>query len=248
MRPDLLVLLSVLALCFLSMAVYGARNDHSAHDPLESAHRGTFVLGSFIRSWFLWFIGPPVSLAIKAGLTPLFFNLLGVAGGVAAGAAFALGSTVAGGWLIFLGGVADVFDGRIARTLGLASPKGAFLDSTLDRFAEVGMFAGLAIYFHARPLMALTVALALGGSLLVSYARARGESQGVVCKVGVMQRTERLLLVGFAGLLDPTFSDWAGKTQGTFLGLIVTLIAIGTIGTAVYRTVWITKRLPDAEA
>jgi CDP-diacylglycerol--glycerol-3-phosphate 3-phosphatidyltransferase len=246
MRPDLMVFLMVLALCFLSMAIYGARHDHSAHDPLESTQRGTFVLGSFVRSWFLWFIGPPVGLAIKAGLTPLFFNLLGVAGGTAAGFAFALGSTVAGGWLILLGGIADVFDGRVARTQGLASPKGAFLDSTLDRFAEVGMFAGLAVYFHARPVMAMAVALALGGSLLVSYARARGESQGVVCKVGVMQRTERILLVGFAGLLDPSFSQWAGRPQGTFLGLIIVLIAIGTVGTAIYRTVWITKRLPDA--
>jgi len=244
MRPDLVLLLSLLALCFGSMALFGLRYDQSSVDPLESKQRGTFVLGGFVRSWFLWFIGPAVGLALKAGLSPLFFNLAGATLGAAAGVAFGLGMPVLGGWFVFLGGIADVFDGRVARSQGIASPKGAFLDSSLDRFAEVGMFAGLAVYFYQRPLVSMMVALALGGSLLVSYTRARGESQGVTCKKGVMQRAERLLLVGFGGLLDPSFSDWTGQAPGTLLALLVTVIAVGTIATAIYRTVWIAARLP----
>jgi len=243
LRPDFIFLLATLGLCFGSMAVYGFRSDHASHDPLESKNRGTFVLGSFVRSWFFWFIGPAVRLSLKVGLTPLFYNLAGATFGAAAGAAFALGSPVMGGWFIFLGGAADVLDGRVARSLGVASPKGAFLDSTLDRFAEVGVFAGLAVYFHTQPLLSMTVALALGGSLLVSYTRARGESQGVTCKVGVMQRAERLLLLGFAGLLDPSVGEWLGQPPGSLLALVVVLIAVGTMATAIYRTVWITKRL-----
>jgi len=69
----------------------------------------------------------------------------------------------------------------------------------------------------------------------------------VVCKVGVMQRAERLLLLGFAGLLDPAFSDWTGRPPGTLLAAIIFIIAAGTLATAVYRTVWIARRLPDAE-
>lgn len=245
MRPDLIFLLAMLSLCFGSMAVFGLRFDNTSDDPLESKERGTFVLGSFVRSWFLWFIGPLVNLALKAGLSPLFFNLAGAAFGAAAGTAFALGRPVWGGWMVFLGGIADVFDGRVARARGIASPRGAFLDSSLDRFAEVGVFAGLAVYFHTRPLISLAVALALGGSLLVSYTRARGESQGVTCKLGVMQRAERLLLLGFAGLLDPSFSLWLGQPPGALLILAVILIATGTLATAVFRTVWIAKRLPD---
>lgn len=248
MRSDIIFLLAALGFCFGSMALYGLKNDHSAKDPLESSQRGTFVLGSFIRSWFLWFVGPAVRLALWARLSPLFFNLAGVAFGAVAGLAFALGKPVVAGWCVFLGGIADVFDGRIARSLGLASPKGAFLDSTLDRFAEVGVFVGLAVYFHTRPLVAMTVALALGGSLLVSYTRARGESQGVTCTVGVMQRAERLLLLGFAGLLDLSVSGWMGQPPGTLLALVVTVIAVGTLATAVYRTVWIASRLPSDEA
>jgi len=247
MRPDLILLLGALGLCFGSMALFGLRYDKSSQDSLESIERGTFILGEFVRSWFLWFIGPAVQLALRGGLSPFFFNLAGAVFGIAAGVGFALGMPVLGGWCVFLGGTADVFDGRVARARGLASPKGAFLDSTLDRFAEIGVFAGLAVYFHARPIVSLMVALALGGSLLVSYTRARGESQGVLCKVGIMQRAERLLLLGFAGLLDSSVAEWTGQPSGTLLALVITGIAIGTVGTAVYRTIWISTRLPSSE-
>ena len=246
MRPDLIFLLIALGFSFGSMALFRLRYDKSSKDPIESPQRGTFVLGGFVKSWFFWFIGPGVRLALKARLSPTFFNLAGAAFGAAAGTAFAFGMSALGGWCIFLGGTADVFDGRVARSRNLASPKGAFLDSTLDRFAEVGAFAGLAVYFHTRPIVSLMVALALGGSLLVSYTRARGESQGVTCKVGVMQRAERLLLMGFAGLLDSSFAGWFGQPSGTLLALAVTAIAFGTIATAIYRTVWISTRLPSS--
>ena len=247
MTPDLLTLLAALGFCFATMVVFRVRHDSSSGDPLESTQRGTFVLGDFVRAWFLWFIGPAVRLALKAGLSPLFFNLAGAVLGALAGVAFAMGNPVLGGWLVFAGGSADVFDGRVARSLGIASPKGAFLDSSLDRFAEVGMFAGLAVFFHTRPLVSMMVALALGGSLLVSYTRARGESQGITCKVGVMQRAERLLLVGFAGILDPSVALWTDQPPGTLLTLAVAVIAIGTVATAIYRTIWIAKRLPSSE-
>lgn len=247
MRPDFLFLLGSLLFCFGSMAVFRIRHDPAADDPLESSQRGTFVLGSWVRSWFYWFIGPAVRLAIALGLSPLFFNLAGVAFGSLAGLAFALNHPVLGGWGIFLGGIADIFDGRVARARGLASPQGAFLDSSLDRFAEVGVFAGLAVYFQGRPMAALAVSLALGGSLLVSYTRARGESQGVVCAKGVMQRAERLLLLGFAGILDPSFAAWTEWAPGSLLGIVLGIIALGTLGTAVFRTVWIAARLPTSD-
>jgi len=247
MRPDLVAFLSILGFCFASMAVFGFRYGSDGTDPLESTERGTFVLGGFVRNWFYWFIGPAVRLSILARLSPTFFNLLGVFFGAAAGVAFALGRPVLGGWGVFLGGAADVFDGRIARATGVASPRGAFLDSSLDRFAEIGVFAGLGVYFYDRPLVILAVALGLGGSLLVSYTRARGESQGVLCKVGIMQRAERLLLLGFSGLLDPVFAQWVHRPPGTLMAFVLVIIAVGTLGTAVYRTVWISARLPASE-
>jgi CDP-diacylglycerol--glycerol-3-phosphate 3-phosphatidyltransferase len=125
----------------------------------------------------------------------------------------------------------------------MANDRGAFLDSTLDRFAEVGALVGLAVLFRGDPWAVAAVGSALGGSLLVSYARARGESVGIVCKVGIMQRAERLLLVGFGGILDPTVTAWMGWAPGALLLGVVALVAVGTVGTAVYRTVWIAARL-----
>ena len=242
MRTDFLVLIGIVAFAIVSMPVY-AFTALGKPDPYDVGDRGGFVLGSFIRSWFYWFIRPIEWVSLSLRLSPTAFNLLGVAFGCLAGWCFATGSMNLGGWAVLLGGAADVLDGRIARARGMANQRGAFLDSTLDRFAEVGAFVGLAVMYRASaPALAL-VATALGGSLLVSYARARGESFGVVCKVGVMQRAERLLLVGFGGILDPPVTAWQGWAPGTLLLWLIGLMAVGTIGTAAYRTVWIAQRL-----
>ncbi|MGD2046846.1 MAG: CDP-alcohol phosphatidyltransferase family protein [Gemmatimonadota bacterium] len=241
MRTDLVVLLGLLALAFASMPVYAA-TAAGRGDPLD-VDRGSFVLGNFVRSWFYWFVRPIERLSLAVGASPTAFNLLGVAFGVAAGYCFATGRLNLGGWGVLLGGAADVLDGRIARAQGIAGPRGAFLDSTLDRFAEVGAFVGLAVFFQASTPALVAVATALGGSLLVSYARARGESVGVVCKGGVMQRAERLLLVGFGGILDPSVTSAAGWAPGTLLLGLLALVAVGTVGTAAYRTLWIAQRL-----
>jgi CDP-diacylglycerol--glycerol-3-phosphate 3-phosphatidyltransferase len=237
-----MVLLGLLALAFVSMPLYAA-TAAGRRDPLEVDQRGSFVLGAFVRGWFYWFVRPVERLSLAVGASPTAFNLLGVAFGAAAGVFFATGRPNLAGWAVLLGGAADVLDGRIARAQGVAGPRGAFLDSTLDRFAEVGAFVGLAVYFQASTPALVAVATALGGSLLVSYARARGESVGIVCKVGVMQRAERLLLVGFGGILDPAVTSAAGLSPGTLLMGIVALVAVGTMGTAAYRTVWIARRL-----
>ncbi|MDX1648174.1 MAG: CDP-alcohol phosphatidyltransferase family protein, partial [Longimicrobiales bacterium] len=226
MRTDLVVLLSVVGFALLTMAVYAVVG-RGRQDPHEKSDRGGFVLGGFVRSWFFWFVRPVEAAAVGLSLSPTVFNVLGVLCGVAAGAFFAAGQVNAGGWLVLAGGAADVLDGRVARARGLADETGAFLDSTLDRFAEVGAFVGLAVmYRSSAPYVALVVT-AMGGSLLVSYARARGESLGVVANVGIMQRAERLLLMGFGAILDPSVSAWAEWPEGSLLvGILVDAVAV----------------------
>ena len=248
MTTDLQILLGVLAAAVLSMPLYASTGASKRADPLASDAQGTFVLGSFVRSWFYWAIGPVVRLSRALGLGPTFYNLLGVAFGIGAGLAFATGHVALGGWGVLLGGVADVLDGRVARSMAVADRTGAFLDSTLDRFAEVGAFVGLAVLFRSSALSLSLAVTAMGGSLLVSYARARGESQGVVCKLGIMQRAERLLLLGFGGLLDPTVSAlWGSGSVGTLLVPILGVVAVGTLGTAIFRTVWIARALAASD-
>jgi len=244
MRTDVAVLLAILGAALASMPLYAMVSARGARDPNEIDNRGSFVLGGFARRWFYWFIGPVERTALALHLGPLFFNLLGVAFGVLAAVFFTWDLLVLGGWAVLLGGVADILDGRIARALGVASRRGAFLDSTLDRFAEFAAFVGLALLFRDSEVALVLVVTALGGSLLVSYARARGESVGVVCKLGVMQRAERLLLLGFGAILDPAVAAASGRGTGALLVPVLALIAVGTVGTAVFRTVWIARRLP----
>ena len=85
----------------------------------------------------------------------------------------------------------------------LDSKYGKFIDSTLDRFVEVFALLGFVVFLRATPYGLLVAAAAMAGSLLVSYARARGESLGVLCKEGLMQRAERLVLTFLVLLARP---------------------------------------------
>lgn len=112
------------------------------------------------------------------------------------------------GWLrlaalvLIMAGLGDLVDGMLARATDQESPFGAFFDSTLDRLSEGAVLAAVAYRFASdgRPLLVALVVLALLGSLLVSYARARAQALGVECKVGLMSRAERTVLL-IAGLL-----------------------------------------------
>lgn len=243
MRPELTALVVVVGFALATMPIFALSAASRAVDALESSTRGKFVLGSFVRRWFYWFVWPVERASLRLGLSPLFYNLLGFAFGAVAGWLFASGRFATAGWAVLLSGVADAMDGRIARARGLASPRGAFLDSTIDRFAEVAAFVGLAVAFRDSGAALAVVAAALGGSLLVSYTRARGESQGVLCTAGVMQRAERLLLIGFGAILDGTGSALLARDPGTVLLAVLVVTAAGTVATAVFRTVWIARRL-----
>ena len=220
----------------LTMPVFAIVSRNRTIDAEVARRSRTIILGRWVRDWLMWVIGPIERGMIRAGVSPDFLNYLGVLFGLAAGGAFAFGMLGAGGWLIFLGGVADVFDGRVARARGLSSHYGAFADSTLDRFAESFTFLGLIVHFSGFSLLELATAAALSGSLLVSYTRARGEAVGVTNTGGVMQRAERLVLLGLGAILDPWVTSRFGWPRGALLGGVVAVIAIGAWGTAIYRT------------
>jgi CDP-diacylglycerol--glycerol-3-phosphate 3-phosphatidyltransferase len=244
-RTDLLITIAIFVVATLSMPIYARSEARHRPDPLASSEKGTFALGAFVRDWFYWFLHPVDRVLLALRVSPTALNVVGMLLGVLAGVFYAQGRIVAGGWAVLMGGVADILDGRVARARGMASPRGAFLDSTLDRFAEFGAFVGLAALYRLQPLALVMVVTALGGSQLVSYTRARGESQGVLCKVGVMQRAERLMLLGFASLFDPALSARWGHETGFVVAWAIAIMAVGTVGTALYRTVWIAQRLPS---
>jgi CDP-diacylglycerol---glycerol-3-phosphate 3-phosphatidyltransferase len=143
------------------------------------------------------------------------------------------------GFLILVGGVFDILDGRVARLTGLGSKFGAFYDSTLDRISEILVFLGiLSLYLGetvilADPRMAYAIVAAMAGSLMVSYTRARAESLGLDCRVGLMPRTERVVLIGGASLF---FGEaWGGMV----LTIVIVLLAVLTNLTAFQRIIWV---------
>lgn len=235
--------LAAIVLLVLTMPVFAVWSRGRPRDPDVARRPATVLLGYWIRDWLMWLIAPLERGFVRIGVSPDVFNYLGAALGLAAGIAFALGRLSLGGWLVLLGGAADIFDGRIARARGLSSSYGAFLDSTLDRFAEVFTYVGIAWYLAASPWAVLATVLAISGSLLVSYARARGEALGVTCHGGVMQRAERLVLLALAALLDPAITSSRGWPPGMLLGGTVAMIGVGSFGTAVYRTMSIARAL-----
>jgi len=243
MSLSLLAFLSVLGAALVSLVVYALLEIERDADATRKGSQLFMGSGDFLVHWFMWVISPAERLALRFHATPDTFNFAGLACGLLSGILIAVGELPLAGWAIALGGVCDILDGRLARALRLDSLYGKFIDSTLDRFVEVFAFLGFAVYLRGFRHGPVVVASALAGSLLVSYTRARGESLGVVCKEGLMQRAERLVLTCLACLVDPALSAWRGWAPGTLLYWVLALIAVGTLATAVYRTVSISRQL-----
>jgi CDP-diacylglycerol--glycerol-3-phosphate 3-phosphatidyltransferase len=184
-------------------------------------------------------IDPLIRAMVKGGIHPNAITTVGFLVTIAAGYLFHLDHVRWAGFLILLGGVIDIFDGQVARLSGLASKFGSFYDSTLDRLSEIVVFLGLLSLYnqYGRELadvwMVYVIMLATAGSLMVSYTRARAEALGLDCTVGVMQRAERVVLLGggclFFGLM------W----DGLVLKIILIILAVATNLTAVQRIVWV---------
>lgn len=152
----------------------------------------------------------------STGLSANFWTGVGLALAFAAGGAYASTlfdvpgyiAAIAGGVLLLVSGFFDMIDGAVARVTKQTSKKGAFLDSTFDKIAEVVIFVGIAAGGLANPVWCM---IGLGLSLLVSYTRARAESLGVELKgIGIGERAERMLILAIIGMIPFANSmEWA---------------------------------------
>jgi CDP-diacylglycerol---glycerol-3-phosphate 3-phosphatidyltransferase len=182
---------------------------------------------------------PVLDLFVRTGVSPNTVTTTGFLVTVSAGVAFFYGNLQVGGFLVLLGGFFDVVDGYVARRTDRVTRFGSFYDSTLDRVSEVVVFLGVFSLYNGsepnigEPWMVYVVALAMAGSLLVSYTRARAEAMGIDCRVGLMQRAERVILLGAATLF---FGSWQA---GLVLTWVMFVMAILTNLTALYRVYWV---------
>lgn len=166
----------------------------------------------FLQKVIYWCITPVVNGMIKIGITPNAITLLGLVLNILAAVILVYGGMEHVGELSYLGwagavilfaGLFDMMDGRVARVGGMSSTFGALFDSVLDRYSELvtlfGFFFWLVLSGYTWG--AIITFIALIGSIMVSYVRARAEGLGIECKVGLMQRPERVVLTAVGALL-----------------------------------------------
>ena len=186
-------------------------------------------------------INPFVRLLIRMGVTPNVVTTIGLLGNIAAAAIFAYAGynawpderhyglvTLAGGVIIAFS-LFDMLDGQVARLGGMTSRFGALYDSVLDRYCELFTLGGIAYYMFCTGYQvgALITFLAMVGSVMVSYVRARAEGLGIECKVGFMQRPERVVVTSVAALAAGMTGMWADPVK--FDAMIILEVAIGII-------------------
>jgi len=158
----------------------------------------------------------------RAGISPNTMTLLGLAGSTLGAVMLALGAIPLGGWVILLSGVTDAIDGTMARLRGKTTRFGAFLDSTSDRFSELFLFGALALHFAltSNPAGVAAAFAAAIGSVMVSYEKARAEALGFECKVGLLTRMERyMVLCPLLVLNQPLIGAAAVAVLGNFTAL-----------------------------
>jgi len=190
----------------------------------------------------------PLDFLVRRRVNPNSITTVGVVVNLFAGLAFFLFHIQLGGALVLLGGFLDIVDGQVAVRTGQTTVFGSFYDSTTDRMAEIAWMLGAMSLYLGRepnlgePWMAYVVAAAMAGSLMVSYTRAKAEALGIDCKVGLMQRAERILLVGGSTLL---FGTWH---RGLVLNWVMIVMAVLTNLTAIYRIWWVARYLRTSPA
>jgi len=162
----------------------------------------------------------PIARAVgRMGIHPNAVTVLGMLLQVGVAVVFGLGYITLGGWLLLAVAPVDALDGALARALGKESRFGAFLDSTLDRISDAALILGLVAHYisQAAHLEVALLLISLVAAMMVSYIRARAEAEGFPCKVGVLTRLERILLIGVLSAIGlPVVMIWALMVLSVF--------------------------------
>ena len=163
--------------------------------------------------------------------TPHVLTVVGFLVASAAGIAIAAGKCFLGGWLLLISGPFDALDGALARATGRESRFGAFLDSSLDRYSEAAVLFGVLFWSSSNGHHALVLLcfMAMVGSIMVSYTRARAEGLNMACKVGVFTRMERFVVMIVMLLTEQ-------------LGIGLALLAVLANVTAIQRIVHVYRK------
>ena len=172
---------------------------------------------------------------VNLKIGPNALSFIALISGIGAGVLFFLKHPFWAGIAIVICGLFDILDGKVAVNTNQKSLFGAIFDSALDRYSEFFIYLGLAAYFRNHWALWLTFWTILGSSM-VSYTRARAEGLGIECKIGIMQRAERMLLLFLGAMIGSLFNifDPAMIT-------VLAIIAVFSNITAIQRTFYVKK-------
>ena len=145
-----------------------------------------------------------VRMLALSKIHPNVLTFIGLLINIGAAALLATGRFRAAGWVIIGAGLFDMVDGRVARETNRVTRFGGFFDSVLDRYSDLALLVGLLVWYAAinRPLYIVLTAIVMTGSVMVSYTRARAENSIPTCKVGFMERPERVVMFIIGALFD----------------------------------------------
>jgi CDP-diacylglycerol---glycerol-3-phosphate 3-phosphatidyltransferase len=181
-----------------------------------------------------WFVEPIARFFIRLGISANALTIFGCLLNIGVAVVIATGRLQLGGFLLIAAAGLDNIDGSVARLTNKTTKFGAFLDSVLDRISESAIFLGLAWWYvgQGKPVEGFVAYVAIVGSLLVSYARARAEGIGVPCKVGLLTRVERTIIIIAGMILGLTpYALW--------------ILAVGTMATTIHRIVAVYLQIKD---
>jgi len=244
-------ILAINLILLAALLLYAFTGHSSGRNIHEAASRSrSKFLGVYFKEWWIWLTDPVAHLFVRLRMGPNVLTVIGFLLAVASGVFFAYGLFGYAGWAMIFGATFDIFDGRVARLTGKESRSGAYFDSVLDRFGEAVSFLGLAWFFRESWVLPFVVA-GLIGSTMVSYTKARAEGMGVECKVGSMQRPERIVYLGVSSVFTPAVTIalmkwWPNPAPILVIGAIL-IMAVMTNATAIYRMVYSMTAMDDED-
>ena len=202
-----------------------------SNQPQETAR----IIPKRLISFTLEHLNLVASLFINLNMNPNTLSIFATISGLGAGIFFVFNRPFWAGFLIIICGLLDILDGKVAAGTNKTSIFGAIFDSTLDRYSEFFIYLGLAVYFRNHWALWITFFTFLG-STMVSYTRARAEGLGIDCKIGVMQRAERLAFLAAGSIFGSLFKIF----DPLMIGVLITIAFLSNI-TAIQRTLYVKK-------
>jgi CDP-diacylglycerol--glycerol-3-phosphate 3-phosphatidyltransferase len=203
------------------------------------------VLSGFLVEWAYWFFSPVVRAAVALGIHPDVFSWSSLVLHLVGAVLLARGEFGLGGWMLVLGSFCDAIDGVVARARGVASDAGEVLDAAVDRWAEMAVFFGLAWYYRSLWWAFFLAVAACAGSIMVSYARAKGEAFGIDAKGGLMQRHERAAWLCSSTVLSGIWEAFRPSPGFAHHGMV--LVALAAIAVLANWTGWLRTSYTRAE-